>query len=107
MSIHRHAARRDKNEDEIVTALEAAGASVTRLGQPVDLLVGYAGRTTLLEVKKPLGPRGGSQSARATSRGGDGTYTRAQLEWRAAWKGEPAITVRTPAEALAAIGAVP
>ena len=56
----------------------------TRVGQPVDLLVGYAGRTTLLEVKKPLGPRGGSQSARATSRGGDGTCTRAQLEWRAA-----------------------
>ena len=37
--------------------------------------------------------------------GGDGVYTRDQLEWREGWRGAPAITVRTPAEALAAIGA--
>ena len=105
MSLYRRDARRDENEVSIIEALRAAGASVTAIGQPVDLLVGYRERTFLFEVKKPLGPRGGSQSARATSRGGDGTDTRAQLEWRAACKGEPAVTVRTPAEALAAIGA--
>lgn len=101
----RRAARRDTNEGPIVEALRAAGASVTIIGEPVDLIVGYLGTTTLMEVKKPKGPRGGSSSARATSRGGDGTYTRAQLEWRASWKGAPPVTVRTPAEALAAIGA--
>lgn len=71
MSINRYAARRDENEQAVVDALEAAGASVTRLGQPMDLLVGYQGRNTLLEVKKPLGPRGGMSSANAQGHGGD------------------------------------
>ena len=39
--------------------------------------------------------------------GGDGVYTSDQLDWREGWRGAPAITVRTPAEALAAIGAPP
>lgn len=107
MSINRYAARRDENEQAVVDALEAAGASVTRLGQPMDLLVGYQGRNTLLEVKKPLGPRGGMSSANAQGHGGDAVYTKKQLDWRKAWRGELPITVRTPAEALAAIGAPP
>lgn len=104
MSINRYAARRDENEQAVVDALEAAGASVTRLGQPMDLLVGYQGRNTLLEVKKPLGPRGGKSSANKQASGGDAVYTKKQLDWRKAWRGELPITVRTPAEALAAIG---
>lgn len=107
MSINRYAARRDENEQAVVDALEAAGASVTRLGQPIDLLVGYQGRNTLLEVKKQLGPRGGMSSANAQGNGGDAVYTKKQLDWRKAWRGELPITVRTPAEALAAIGAPP
>lgn len=108
MSIHRRAARRDNNEVQIVAALTAAGASVTHLSAPgvPDLLVGYRGATLLLEVKTELGPQGGRRGGGASrpSAGGDGTYSRDQLAWRAAWRGAPPVTVRTPAEALAAIG---
>lgn len=110
MSIHRYNARRDDNEIAIVAALTAAGASVTHLSAPgvPDLLVGYRGASYLLEVKAPLGPRGGNRSrgtgAARLSAGGDGTLSSDQLAWRAGWRGAPAITVRTPAEALAAIG---
>ena len=51
----RHAARVDKNQQEIVSALRAAGAYVWIIGLPVDLLVGYKGHTFLVEVKD--GPR--------------------------------------------------
>ncbi len=97
MSLHRRDAKRDANEAAIVAALIAAGASVTPIsakGAP-DLLVGYRWRTRLLEVKRAAGPRGG------TSRG---KLTDDQIAWRAAWQGEPPVIVRTPAEALAAIG---
>lgn len=109
MSIFRRAAGRDSNEAAIVDALVAAGASVTRLsaeGVP-DLLVGIAGRTYLLEVKH-LSATG--RTVRRTSQGkrpdADGR-TAAQAAWWAAWRGAPPVIVRTPAEALAAIGATP
>jgi len=51
----RHAAKVDKNQQEIVLALRAAGAYVWIIGLPVDLLVGYKGHTFLVEVKD--GPR--------------------------------------------------
>ena len=44
-------AKRDDNEKEIVEALEKAGATVFRLDQPTDLLVGYHGSNILIEVK--------------------------------------------------------
>lgn len=47
----RYAARVDKNQSEIVSALRAAGAYVWIIGLPVDLLVGYNGQTFLVEVK--------------------------------------------------------
>ena len=47
----RHAARVDGNQAEIVAALRASGASVFVLKLPVDLLVGYAGKTALVEIK--------------------------------------------------------
>lgn len=100
MTIHRRDARRDANEAAIVAAMTAAGASVTPVsakGAP-DLLVGFRGETTLLEVKREEGPKGG------TSRG---RLTKDQIAWRAAWRGRPPVIVRTPAEALAAIGAAP
>jgi hypothetical protein len=54
----RHAARVDANQDQVITALRAAGAYVWIIGLPVDLLVGYKDRTLLMEVKtgpkKPL-----------------------------------------------------
>jgi hypothetical protein len=127
MSLHRRAARRDSNEAAIVAALVEAGASVTRLkgdsetmasvfegpmrlhgGEP-DLLVGYQGRTYHLEVKLPLGPRGGRRSGGSTrpSAGGDGTLTEDQIAWWAAWRGTPPVIVRTPEEALRAIREAP
>jgi len=47
----RRAARVDANQDQIVSALRAAGAYVWIIGLPVDLLVGYKGHTFLVEVK--------------------------------------------------------
>lgn len=107
----RRAARRDANEPVIVEALRAAGASVEirgESGEP-DLMVGYRGVTYHLEVKLPLGPRGGNKSrgtgAARLSAGGDGTLSKDQIEWWIAWRGAPPVIVRTPDEALAAIGA--
>ena len=111
MSYSKRAARRDESEPAIVDALRAAGATVVQLNGPglPDLLVGLAGRTYLLEVKNPLGPRGGDPGrgtgVARVSAGGDGTLSRDQLAWWAAWRGSPPVIVRTPAEALAAIGA--
>lgn len=47
----RRAARRDDNEQEIVKALRKAGAYVAYIDTPADLVVGYKGRTIILEVK--------------------------------------------------------
>lgn len=103
MSIHRRAARRDPNEAEIVKALEAVGATVLRLSMPdaPDLLVGFRGVDTLIEVKSPEGPRGGTRHSKGQHLSDD------QAKWHAAWRGRPPVVVRTVEEALAAIGAVP
>ena len=47
----RRAARIDGNQGEIVAALRQIGCSVYYIKEPVDLLVGYRGRTVVLEVK--------------------------------------------------------
>jgi hypothetical protein len=47
----RYAKRVDANQDQIVSALRAAGAYVWIIGLPVDLLVGYKDHTFLVEVK--------------------------------------------------------
>ena len=47
----RHAARVDANQEQIVSALRAAGAYVWIIGLPVDLLVGYKGHSFLVEIK--------------------------------------------------------
>lgn len=49
--MNRRAGRKDANQELIVKALRKAGASVTVMDEPVDLLVGYKGRTFLIEVK--------------------------------------------------------
>ena len=108
-----YAKKRDNNEPGIIDALVEAGAHVTQLGDfgVPDLLVGYKLKTYLLEVKGELGPRGGG-----TGR----DLTEAQIVWWNGGKrlrkhhkplppwadvGGPANIVRTPEEALAAIGA--
>lgn len=90
MSIHRRAAKRDDNEDEIIKALKQVGCSVSQLsgtGVP-DLLVGFRQHTYLLEVKERKG-----------------TFTAAQKWWHETWLGQPAVVVRSVEEALRAIGA--
>lgn len=85
-----HAGRkRDANEGAIVAALQAVGATVERLSGPdiPDLLVGHHGVNFLLEVKMPKGELS------------DG-----QFEWVKRWRGRDVYVVRSPDEALAAIG---
>lgn len=105
MSIHRRAARRDDNEPEIIKALLAAGASVLTIKakDACDLLIGFRGVNYLQEVKQ-----GTDGKTRRTTRGkrtdADGRL-QGQAEFAASWRGAPPVVVRTPAEALAAIGA--
>jgi hypothetical protein len=90
VSLHRQAARRDANEPEIVQALRSAGAVVWQLPKPFDLLVGFSGWLVGLEVKGPKGkltPEQREDFALARDRG------------------LPIFVVRTPEEALKAIGA--
>ena len=47
----RYAARVDANQDQIVSALRAAGAVVWIIGLPVDLFVGFKNHTFLVEIK--------------------------------------------------------
>lgn len=84
----RRAAKRDDTEPDILAALRAAGATVQQLsGEGVpDLLVGYKGRTFLMECKGP-----------------EGRLTGAQVLWLAWWRGAPVAEVRSPHEAIAAI----
>lgn len=77
-------------------AFRLRGCSVTRLdgtGIP-DLLVGLRGRTWLVEVKLPLGPRGGVHH----NGDGAGDFTADQARWWNAWLGEKPIVVRTIAD---------
>jgi hypothetical protein len=80
----RYAKARDANERDIVAALLAAGWTVERI-EPVgrnngtpDLVIGKHGVTTLAEVKRPAGPRGGTKDKRLTPK---------QEEWHDGWRG--------------------
>lgn len=83
-----YARRRDAAEPGIVSALQAVGAHVERLHEPVDLLVHFRGTWRLLEVKTPKKARDKRQQKQADF----------CAEFRIPY-------VRTPAEALRAIGA--
>lgn len=99
------ARNRDSNEPEIVEALKAAGASVTRLNETgvPDLLVGFRRRTFLFEVKR------GGVNKRVLKHGHDEAdergLARTQQLWWDRWRGVPPMIITTAAEALAAIGA--
>ena len=92
----RRAARIDANQEQVVSALRAAGASVQSLagvgvGVP-DLLVGYQGKTLLLEVKdgkKPPSER---------------RLTEDQVKWHGAWRGGPLAVVDGVDAALRMLG---
>ena len=94
----RRAARRDAIETAVVDALRKAGCSVAYWGiaGAPDLVVGRAGQNWLMEVKQPLGPRGGSSN--------DGQHLNTlQFEWHQRWRGHVTV-VRSAAEALEVIG---
>lgn len=95
----RRAARKDGPQAEIVAALRRCGCSVAVLNDAdlPDLLVGCSGRTLLLEVKRPKGPRGGTSGARLRP---------GQQAFAASWRGAPVAVVRSVAEALDAVGLV-
>lgn len=92
----RRAARVDVNQPEIVKALRKVGATVASLaavgdGVP-DLLVGFQGRTVLIEVKDGSKPKSARQ------------LTDEQIEWHVVWKGGPCVVAGSVEEALRAIG---
>lgn len=97
--------RRDDCEKNIVKALEAAGATVTKLdgkGVP-DLLVGFRGRTILIECKDP---DDGARNSRG--RGGRKVNNalglrESQWAWFQEWRGTAPIVVTTPEEAIASL----
>jgi len=90
------AAKVDANHESVVIALRAAGASVQSLagvgnGVP-DLLVGYQGKTLLMEIKDGKKP----PSARL--------LTEDQLRWHREWNGGALAVVDGPDAALRMIG---
>lgn len=87
----RRAARTDANKAEIVAALRAAGAYVFDLRLPLDLLVGYAGKTLILELKDGRKP----PSAQA--------HTELQARFFREWIGGPVATVNDVNGALRAL----
>ena len=90
----RRASKVDANQTAVVSALEAAGASVQSLapigkGCP-DILVARGGQMYLLEIKNPKGRD---------------EVNEAQQKWHIAWNAAVYV-VRGPEEALRAIGAI-
>jgi len=96
----RRAAKVDRNQDEVVGALRAAGVlvlSLAALGKGVpDLLCAFHGRLVLIEVK---------DGTKAPSRR---KLTPDQVEWHRDWAqaGVPLHVVETPWAALKAVGCV-
>jgi Holliday junction resolvase len=90
------AARIDANHEQVVSALRAAGASVQSLagvgkGVP-DLLVGFQGKTLLMEVKD------GKKTA------SERRLTEDQVRWHGAWRGGPLAVVNGVDAALRMLG---
>lgn len=90
-----HNARVDDNQKEIVKELRKInGISVVSIGKPLDLLVGYYGRTFLIEIKNPNGKdrRGPSWES--------------QQDFMKDWHGHSAVA-DSVSQVLAIIGYVP
>jgi hypothetical protein len=84
----------DGNQASIVRQLRAMGASVLHthiLKNCFDILVGYRGRTFLIEIKDPAQP----PSARELTPG--------EAKFKAQWRGSPYHVVLTIDEAIAII----
>lgn len=68
--------KRDANEADIFAELRAYGLSVYSLDTPADALVGWMGRSYLVEVKQPKGKLTGPQEAFLETWKGDFTILR-------------------------------
>lgn len=90
----RYALRVDANQAAVISALEAAGATVQVVGKPLDLLVGIRGAFLLLEVKD-----GAKQKSRQKP-------TKAQVKFFERFPGYPWAIVDGPEAALRAIGSI-
>lgn len=88
----RYALRTDANQTAVISALEAAGATVDVIGKPVDLLVGVRGQWLFMEVKDGSKPKSQQKP------------TKAQAEFFKRWAGYPWSIVDGPEAALRAIG---
>jgi len=86
----RYAARVDATQEQIVSALRAAGAYVWVIGLPVDLLVGFQGKTYLVECKS--GPKK--------------RLTKLQEDFFAKWIGGSLERIEGPEQALKMIGVI-
>jgi hypothetical protein len=86
----RYAARVDANQEQIVSALRAAGAYVWIIGLPVDLLVGYRNHTFLVECKS----------------GSKKRFTALQADFFENWGGSTLCRVDSPEAALRMIGVI-
>jgi len=86
----RHAKKVDANQEQIVSALRAAGAYVWIISLPVDLLVGYKGHTFLVEIKSTVKSR----------------LTPLQADFFENWCGGTLARIDTPDAALRMIGVI-
>jgi len=92
----KYGAKKDANHDEVVQALERAGASVIDMshvgrGFP-DLICGFRGITLLMEIKNPK-----------TAYGRRG-FNVNQRRWQENWRGGPVALVDSAEAALRALG---
>jgi hypothetical protein len=77
--------RPDSNQKKITDALTKIGASwydASRVGEIPDLIVGYRGCTTLMEIKTEKGK-----------------LSKRQLKWHEEWRGHSCV-VRSPMQAI-------
>lgn len=86
----RRAARVDANQEQVVSALRAAGAYVWIISLPVDILVGYKNHTYLVEIKS----------------GSKKRFTKLQEDFFANWPGSSLVRVDSPEAALKMIGVI-
>jgi hypothetical protein len=86
----RYAARVDANQEQIVSALRAAGAVVWIIGLPVDLLVGFKNHTFLVEIKTTSKKR----------------LTKLQADFFENWTGGTLCRIDSPEAALRMIGVI-
>ena len=86
----RRAARVDANQEQIVSALRAAGAYVWIISLPVDLLVGFKGHTFLVEIKSTSKKR----------------LTGLQADFFENWSGSTLSRIDSPEAALRMIGVI-